>query len=191
MTKKKKQSVSKTPVKAAPIVNYSSAYQVRDPDSQSVGSISSEGDEDRGWRFRIVLPQANVLWGDGFINIGTDQGLEVEIANNHIISFLGEWGIGSGFLAGGGAGYAYELDLVEEIFRLQLGFTVGYHFWEKSYYDDESGEDDEYDEESMGFIVLRPMFHIGYKYFFVSFGPKMIAGTDIVGGVTVGFLVRV
>jgi hypothetical protein len=86
---------------------------------------------------------------------------------------------------GAGVGYAYEFDFVRNIVRLELGGAVG---WFSLIYEESGGGTG---MTSTFFLVLRPTLHVGYKYFYVSLGPRLAIGESVAGGFTAGFLIRI
>ncbi len=167
----------------------------------------------RGWRFRIILPQFISLWGpDDFHVFGTEQGFQIEIAERHIITMVGNFGFDNSFLAGGGAGYAFELHIVEDVFFLELGGTLGFHYREVSVTEEDGSSsycvewddwgncvdydsygysgDDEYEKDGFTILTLRPTLHIGYKWIFLSVGPRMGIGNGVIGGIQSGLMLR-
>lgn len=148
---------------------------------------------ERQWRIRILL-SSMMLWSmqkdKEYTNklanrwVGIDPGMQIELFGRHVIHGLIMWGMGRGFIFGGGAGYAYELKLVPNVMLLELGAVVGYFSSEIS---DEGG--------GMGkritFLLFRPTLNIGYRSFYVSFGPRMYVGQTVILGFTAGIMFRI
>jgi len=167
----------------------------------------SSGQDIRSLRYRIIIPQFNVLFAENLASLGIEAGFQIEILGSHIISILGEAGFWEQYTYGGGIGYSYEFELVRKILRLELGATFGYHWWPRvemvKKYESVCVDSDcletvpgmtegpEVTGDRFGVVLLRPMLHVGYEYIFFSIGPRMIAGPDICGGVGAGLMIRI
>jgi hypothetical protein len=133
-------------------------------------------------RARIFLPFMMLFGPDHTGGIGTEPGLQVEIYDHHIILFTGMLSVGPGAGYGGGAGYAYEWVLVRNVLRLEVGAVAGYFYFDGGC---------ESDKDYVNYLLLRTTLHGGYKYFFVSVGPRLYLGETLVGGFVLGLTLRI
>lgn len=156
------------------------------PDAEAAATLESRG-EGSLFKVRLAFPQFSVMAGDGLVGLGTEQGIELEFDNHHVVSAIAEFGFGEGFVTGGGIGYSYEFVFLDGILRLQLGGTVGFHIGigQNCSYDDDC-----YDDEQFAVMMFRPMLHIGYEWVFFSIGPKMAIIPGIMGGMSMGVTFR-
>ncbi len=189
-----------------------------DDSETEAGSAWAGRPQGRTWRLRAT-GRVLALTGPFHSLIGFETGLQLELAGEHVISLLARGAFGGDDqddedtdLAGASLGYAWELELVPEVVRLELGGYVGFdyaecHNWGSSYsytgsYTGSSSSsqtrcgtatihgDDDSSPEEVFFVTAAPTIHIGYAVAFVTLGPQLKIGSTVAAGFASGVTLR-
>lgn len=163
--------------------------EAADPLSVAPLKIRKKG---RSWLFRLALPRFVVLgFPEESMAMGTEQGLQLVLGGGrHVLSMTTRWGTGpdSEFMAGGGIGYAYQLELKRNMMYLELGGTLGFNSLQEARKTNYGsyGSYSESGDSAFLIAMLEPNFHIGYKYAYFTVGPRIGFGSTIAGGLALG-----
>ena len=150
----------------------------------------SRRDGSRGWRFRLQLPTIGIL--TDFDNSATllSFGAGVEIDDAHVLMLRSGIGLDDDSY-GAHATYGYQVEIAQDAVLLELAGGLGYQYFEMSYDSncDDTGCYDRVDEGGTYFF-LDPTFHLGYKAFFFSIGPRLSIGDYYLVGIAAGISLR-
>jgi hypothetical protein len=141
---------------------------------------------ERSWRARLLY-QYSLLAGRSpeVTQSAMQVGLGVEIASNHVITIQYITGFSGAF--GIVAGYAFELEVVPRVVRIELRGTIGYTRWEQDSWNISAPK------QEVGYCIfgLQPTLHVGYRWIYFSLNPHMTVIPSIAGGISVGFTLRI